>query len=134
MDALHKALVPTTLSALAPSGSSLQETGYCNVLVASRERMGSALTSLACIPSALNVGEYQNFAKALAAAVGRSEHFKKSKIYKSQELSEAVFKFQFGALKRQYFKLVAEKSPHVVKFAGGTERQVTLHTYIFSMF
>ena len=28
---------------------------------------------------------------------------------------------------------MAEKSPHVVKFAGGTERQVTLHTYIFDV-
>ena len=90
--------------------------------------MGSALTSLASIPSALSVGDYQNSAKALAVALGKSEHFKKSKTYKSQESREDVFKFQFGLLKKQYFKPVAEHSPHVVKCAGGTERQVTSHT------
>ena len=51
MDALHAALVPTTLSALAPLGICLPDGGFSSRLEANRDRMGSALASLASTAS-----------------------------------------------------------------------------------
>ena len=133
MDALHAALIPTTLSTLAPLGNALPDGGLSRHLEVNRECMGSALTSLASTASALNVGEYHHFDKALALALGRSTYFQKSHSYTSAQLREDIFKFQFAALKKQYFKLVEDKSPQVLKASGGLERQLTLHTYIWDV-
>ena len=133
MDASHATLVTTTLSALALLGNYLPDGGCSSRLEANRDRMGSALAYLASTSSALNVGEYQHFAKALTLALSRSTYLENSKSYKSPPLREDIFKFQFTALKKHYFKLVDAKSPQVFKALDGTERQFTFHNYIFDV-
>ena len=114
-------------------GNDLPDGGFPSRLEANRDRMGSALASLASTASALNVGEYYHFAKALTLDLSRSTYFENSKSYESSQLRKDIFKFQIKALKKHYFKLVDAKSPQAFKVLDGTESQLTLHTYIFDV-
>ena len=96
-----------------------------------REKAGSALTSLAVQPSALNVGQYDQFKEALVTVLAKSHYFKKSKVFQAEKSLGDVCEFHHLSLRRHYEKLVDDHSAVVFKTLGGTERQVTLHAYIW---
>ena len=128
---MRQAINPSTLSGLAYEGTDVPDAIVRAALHRHRQRAGSALASLAALPSSDNVGEYCFFSIAISTILKRSMFWCNNKRF-TPEVKEDVLEWQHDFLKKQYSQLVEKRSSQVMRMSNGIEVPVDINQFMWS--